>query len=128
MIDKDESKVIPYLAFKFTKNLFKRMQINLRFEHNYNRSLSIEGNKRLDEYRNILPKSITINGIIPEFGKMKLYSSILSFSDINFKNLNSERQFEELLILSNLAKSITLFMDDEGFLNYWKVKNIPRNY
>jgi hypothetical protein len=54
-----------------------------------------------------------------------LYSSIFSFSDI-YIYLNSERNFEELLILSTLVKSIAFYMRDE--VKNWKVKEFPQNH
>ena len=51
--------------------------------------------------------------------------SILSFSHI-YVYLKSEKNFEELLILSNKAKFIEIHMDDE--VNYRKIKEFPQNY
>ena len=101
------------------------MQINLRLG-----GYRIKCDSNLEEYRNILPKSININESILDFDYIKLIlksidPSILSFNKITV-SLKSERNFEELLILSSLVKSIKI--DMYAKVNYWKVKNIPRNY
>ena len=101
------------------------MQINLRLG-----GYRIKCYSNLEEYRNILPKSININESILDFDYIKLIlksidPSILSFNKITV-SLKSERNFEELLILSNLAKCITLHMEPE--VNKWKVKEFPKNY
>jgi hypothetical protein len=77
----------------------------------------------------MLPKSISF-GYIKYSDNITLildsiYHSILSFSD-TYVELKSEKNFEELLILSNKAKSITIRIDDE--VNYWKIKEFPQNY
>jgi hypothetical protein len=102
------------------------MQINLNLCY----GVMIEYDSNLKEYLNILPKSINIQNIIKGFDDIKpildsIDPSILSFSDISVELL-SPRNFEQLLMLSNLAKSIQLYMDDE--VNKWNVEEFPLNY
>jgi hypothetical protein len=78
----------------------------------------------------MLPKSINIQNKIKDFDKIKaildsIDHSILSFSDIRV-TLESERNLEQLLMLSNLAKSIELDVDDQ--VNKWEIKEFPLNY
>jgi hypothetical protein len=78
----------------------------------------------------VLPKSINIQNTMYDFYEIKailysIYPSILSFSHIRV-TLKSEIKFEELLILSNLAKSIDLDMVNAE--KKWEVKEFPLNY
>ena len=50
------SKIIPYLASKFTPNLFKRMQLEMNITQD-NETFEIY-DENLDQYRNINPKGI----------------------------------------------------------------------
>jgi hypothetical protein len=76
----------------------------------------------LDEYQNILPKSINIHRVSDFEIKPILDSidrSILSISHVRV-SLKSKNDFEQLLMVSNLAKSIDLHMIDK--MDVWEIK------
>lgn len=57
----DISKIIPFLASNFNPYNFKRMKITLDI-YKVSKPLNIRNDLNLDEYLNILPKNILING------------------------------------------------------------------
>ena len=80
----------------------------------------------MDEYRNILPKSININRIFSSEDIKPILDSldhsILSFSHITVY-LNSVEKLEQLLMVSSLAKSILLYMNDR--MEKWDIEEVP---
>ena len=67
---KELSKVIPYLASKFTRDQFKRMQINLVVFQKFDTIDGID-DLNIDQFKNILPKHIYINAINLDIDELK---------------------------------------------------------
>ena len=100
--------IIPYLADKFSKNNFQRMQINLFVWRNYLES-KIDLKKKYTY--NTQPKSIQISTESIRVDEITFMYSIfdcfkLSFNHISDVTIASKDIYEQLETLSGLAKKV----------------------
>jgi glucan phosphorylase len=101
--------VIPYLASKFTRDQFKRMQIKLSVFNHPDCEAGID-DFNIDQFKNILPKHIDIVEIDIDVDELKeaiqLFDpAVCSFSKVEVY-VQLPRDFELLQKLSDKAKYV----------------------